>query len=462
MELGETTLLEPIEIGGIPVPVEGTVDIDDPSGITITLLAPGQSDPSSPGVVATVEVGPDGTFVLPDIPSPGEYEMVISKPGFATETRRIVLQPGQGLDDVEISLRPGNGVISGTVSAPGASARRRHRRRHRRHQPCRDRVAHRRATSDPSHCVTSPFPVSTPSRSAPRTSPPRPERSHSRRRAEPTFDVQLIPSTGSVSGRALVNGAPARGLTVTITGGDINRTTAVVSQGAAAGTYSFFNLPAPRTYTLTFSGADTIPQVRVVDLDPLAGTQNQTGIDVSLSPERTTVRGVVEDVDGTPASQATVSLTDGADELTILTADEPTRGTIRVLEHRARRLHAHRQSHRHGPRRHPGQRVGHEPRAGPHRASRPAGEPVGSGRRPRRGRAPVHDEAVRGRPVPGDAEAITTTDATGAYSFGALDAPVNYVVAVFASPDASDPLDSEVIRTQPGANIALPDFVVAR
>jgi hypothetical protein len=34
------------------------------------------------------------------------------------------------------------------------------------------------------------------------------------------------------------------------------------------------------------------------------------------------------------------------------------------------------------------------------------------------------------------------------------------VVAVFASPDASDPLDSEVVRTQPGADIVLPDFVI--
>ena len=120
VELGLVTQLEPIEIGGIPVPVEGTVAIDDPSGVTITLLAPGQADPSAPGVVATVEVAPDGTFVLPDIPSPGAYEMVVSKAGFATESRQIVLQPGQPLEGVEISLRPGNGVITGTVSAPGA------------------------------------------------------------------------------------------------------------------------------------------------------------------------------------------------------------------------------------------------------------------------------------------------------------------------------------------------------
>ena len=55
---------------------------------------------------------------------------------------------------------------------------------------------------------------------------------------------------------------------------------------------------------------------------------------------------------------------------------------------------------------------------------------------------------------------VTTTDATGSYRFSALDAPVDYVIAVFASPDASDPLDSEVIRTQPGANITVPDFVI--
>ena len=114
------------------------------------------------------------------------------------------------------------------------------------------------------------------------------------------FDAYLVPATGSISGTATIDGTPARGLTVTVTGGDTNRTTGVISQGAAAGTFSFGGLEAPGTYTLTFSGAGTIAQVRVVDLDPAAGRQDATGVDVSLSPVDTTVTGVVR---GTTISQ---------------------------------------------------------------------------------------------------------------------------------------------------------------
>ena len=462
VELGETTELDPIQIGGIPVPVEGVVGIDDPSGVTITLIAPGQADPNAPGVVATVEVAPDGSFVLPDIPSPGEYEMVISKPGFATETRRIVLQPGQGLEGVEISLRSGNGVIRGTVRSPGG--------------PLggatvvatdgTNRIETVSLTEGDVGSFTLrdlPVPAQyTVTINAPGYSTEARTVALATPTPESAFDVQLIPSTGSVSGRALVNGAPARGLRVTISGGDISRSTAVVSQGAAAGTYSFFNLPAPRTYTLTFSGAGTIPQVRVVDLDPLSGTQTQTGIDANLSPERTTVRGIVEDVDGTPASQATVSLTDGADQLTVLTADEPTRGRFEFADVApgAYTLTA--------------SRIGTVPVVILVNVSATNPVPDLTVRLGQQasvsGRVVAPDVGVRQYTMklyeaalfPVTPKATTTTDANGAYSFGALDAPVNYVVAVFASPDASDPLDSEVVRTQPGANIALPDFVILR
>jgi hypothetical protein len=211
---------------------------------------------------------------------------------------------------------------------------------------------------------------------------------------------------------------------------------------------------------LTFSGAGTIPQVRVVDLDPLAGTQTQTGIDVSLSPERTTVRGVVEDVDGSPASQATVSLTDGADDLVLLTADEPTPGQFDFANIRpgAYTLTA--------------SRIGTVPVVILVNVSSTNPVPDLTVRLGQQaslsGRVVAPDVAVRQYTMklydaalfPVTPRATTTTDATGAYSFGALDAPVSYVVAVFPSPDASDPLDSEVVRTQPGANIAVPDFIV--
>jgi hypothetical protein len=460
VKLGVPTPLPPIEIGGIPVPVAGTVDIDDPSGVTITLLAPGQTDPNTPGVVATVEVGADGTFVLPDVPSPGAYQMVVSKPGFATTTRGIVLQPGQPLDGVEITLAAGNGVISGSVSGPLGPLG----------------GARIRATDGTNEVETVSLTEGAVGTFALRNLPVPGQYSVTVTRdgsapeartisltndvSSSSFDVQLLPSVGSIQGRVVVNGQLARGLTVAISGGDVNRTTAVLSQGSGAATFSFFGLPAPRTYTLTFSGAGTIPQVRVVDLDPSSGTQNQTGVDVNLSPERTTVQGVVTDVDGSPASQATVTLTDGADPRVMLTADQPTTGAFQFsnVAPGAYTLTA--------------SRVGTEPVVVLVTVSATNPTPpinVQLGRQASlSGTITGFDPQVRQLTVrlylpalfPVTAFRTVQTDASGQYSFPALEAPASYVVAVFASSSAGVPLDSEVVQTQPGQNTVVPTIDV--
>jgi hypothetical protein len=52
------------------------------------------------------------------------------------------------------------------------------------------------------------------------------------------------------------------------------------------------------------------------------------------------------------------------------------------------------------------------------------------------------------------------TDASGRYSFSNLDAPADYVVAVYAGPTAADPLDSTTMRTEPGTVTTVPPFTV--
>ena len=52
------------------------------------------------------------------------------------------------------------------------------------------------------------------------------------------------------------------------------------------------------------------------------------------------------------------------------------------------------------------------------------------------------------------------TDASGRYSFSNLDAPADYVVAVYAGPTAADPLDSATMRTEPGTVTTVPAFTV--
>ena len=265
-------------------------------------------------------------------------------------------------------------------------------------------------------------------------------------------DVNLMPATGSISGRALVGGFPGRGLTVNISGGDLNRTTAVVSQGSSAGTYAFTNLPAPRTYTLTFSGAGVIPQVRVVDLDPNNGTQDQTGIDVLLSPETTAIEGIVRDSDEQPIAHATVRLTDGASERVMLTADEPTVGRFRFtdLAPGAYTLTA--------------SRTGAVPvtiLVNVSASVPPDPLTVTLGRQ-----ASVSGRILVGGEAPGQTYylklytpelfpisefATTQSDpATGRYTFTSLEAPATYVIGVFSAPTAGNALDSQIVRTTPG------------
>ncbi len=455
VKLGEPTVLEPIAIGGIPVPVAGTVDIEDPSGVTITLLAPGQTDPDAPGVVATVEVGADGSFVLADVPSPGAYQMVVSKPGFANTTRGIVLEPGQPLDGIEITLLPGNGTIEGTITdvtgplggatviaTDGTNTVETVSLT----QGARGTYALRNLAVPGQYTVTV-----TRENYAPeaRTVALTTESSSA------TFSTQLLASVGSVQGRVLVGGEVARGLKVTISGGDVNRATAVLSQGPAAGTFSFFGLHAPRTYTLTFSGAGTIPQVRVVDIDPGSGTGNQTGVDVSLSPERTTVMGMVRDVDGSPASQATVTLSDGADDLVMLTADEPSVGTFAFsnVAPGAYTLTA--------------SRVGTEPivilvNITASTPVPPINVQLGQ-QASLSGSVFGFDPTVETRTVklytpalyPVEAFRVVETDSNGNYSFPALEAPSTFVVSVFPSATSGQDTDSETVRTQPGRDISV-------
>jgi type II secretory pathway pseudopilin PulG len=458
--LGEPTTLEPIEIGGVPVEVAGAVDVGEATGVTVSLVVPGQLNPDGSSVIATVPVGPDGSFALPDVPSPGVYQLIVEAPGFAPETRDVVLQPGRPLSGIDISLRPGNGLIQGTVFGPDGAL-----------------GGVRIVATDGSReietvsltegavgtfalrdlAVPGQYTI-TLSRDGfsqeARVVTLAPEQT------ETSFDARLIPAIGSIQGRALVSGVPTRGLTVSISGGDVNRTTAVLSQGATPGSYGFFGLPAPGTYTLTFSGANTIPQVRVIDLDPNVGAQNAQGVDVSLSPERTTVSGLVRDVDGTPAAQAMVALSDGGDTITFLTADDP-RGQFSFANVR--------------------------PGAYTLTASRSGTLPVTvlvnvSATQPTppidlqlglqasiTGRVTGYDPAVRTLRVdlfrPGDLGSGTPiasvlTDSSGRYTFTGLDAPASFVVAVFDNAGTADPLNIRVVTTQPGVSTSVPDIPV--
>lgn len=463
VEPGQPQDLPPVAVGGIPVEVSGQIEAENPadlSGATVAVVAEGITDADA--IVATTEVGPDGTFSLPAIPSPGAYQLIVAKPGFAIERRELVLAPGEGVGDLELSLQPGNGLIAGSVSDENG-------------QPLGGVTVRAVDGSTAIETVSltdgavGTFRVRdlpTPGQYTVTLSRPgyiNETRTIALDDAQQIGNLaaRLVPSTGSISGRATIGGQPAPGLTVTLTGGDDVLTTAVVSQGASAGAYGFTGLEAPGTYTLTFAGPDVIPQVRVVDLDPFSGVTDIGGIDVALSAESTTVSGVVRDTDNSLEPQATVTLSDGSMTRTFLTADEPA-GAFEFTDVApgAYTLTA--------------SRTGTDPvvtlvnvapSAPPQVLDLQLGVQASLS-----GSVTGYDSAnvtltVRlfdpalfpnGEPIE-----TTQTDGSGNYEFLSLDAPTVYVVAVYDSASAADPLDSVAIETIPGQDTSVPLFTVS-
>lgn len=462
---GESSPLEPVAVGGLPVEVGGSIEAEDPadlSGVMITLVAESGLAVDGDALVASVAVSPDGTFTLEDVPSPGVYELLVEKPGFATERRTVVVEPGEGLGDLELSLQPGNGIVAGSVTDE-------------RGQPlggvtisATDQVTTVETVSLTEGAVGTfrvrnlPTPAQyTVTISRPGYISETRTVALSEGQLVGNFNAQLVPAIGEINGRATIDGVPEQGLSVTLTGGDVVRTTAVVSQGPAAGSFGFNQLPAPGTYTLTFSGANVIPQVRVIDINPFSGSPIVSGVDVSLSPERTVVRGTVSGVGGDPEPQATVILSDGTNVYTFLTADEPA-GEFEFsdVSPGAYTLTA--------------SRSGTDPVVRLVNVSPTAGAPIQNLQLGRQaslnGRVDGFDSTARSVTLRlflpeqfpnGDSLDVTQTDATGAYTFLSLDAPTTYVVAVYVNENAADPLDSVAIETQPSDPKTVPAFTVS-
>ena len=461
---GEGATLEPVTVGGIPVEVAGTVDAEDPSdlsGVTISLVARGQVDPDGTALVSTVDVSPDGTFSLEGVPSPGVYQLLVEKPGFATDRRDVVVEPGEDIADIEVSLRPGNGIVSGSVTGPDGS-------------PLGGVMI---SATDGTTTVETVSLTDGAAGTFRVRNLPTPgqytvtvskdgyiDETRTVALAEGqlvgNFNARLVPAIGSITGRSTVGGTPEQGLQVTLTGGEVTRTTAVVSQGAAAGTYGFDELPAPGTYTLTFTGENVIPQVRVVELNPFQGNQDIGGIDVSLSPERTVVRGTVRDTDGSLEPGADVVLSDGTNTFRFLTADDPP-GEFEFSDVApgAYTLTA--------------SRTGTDPVVQLVNVSPTSGAPVVDLRLGTQaslsGRVDGFDPTTRTLTLRlfkpeqfpgGQPDATTSTDAGGNYTFTSLSAPTTYVIAVYASENAADPLDSVAIETQPSTDKTVPTFTV--
>lgn len=314
-----------LALTGLPGSVSGRVLADDPTGATATLVVEGVAADDVDAVAATVDVSADGTFSLTDIPTPQRYTLKVDRNGSATALRTIDLGPGEQLEGLEITLDVGAGVITGTVTSAGFPVP--------------------GATIEVSDGTTSISTVSLTEGlvgaytlrdlSVPGTYTLTVTAERFARASQvvtltddnprPIVPLFLTPSVGRIAGQVVDSGGrPLGGVTVRVTGGDVDASSATVSvAGDRLGTFNVTDLPVPGAYTVTFSRPGFIDQVVLAALEPVGDRFNATGLNVALRRQAVTVQGTVVDVNGQPAARATVTLTNGTTTRTVRTADSP-------------------------------------------------------------------------------------------------------------------------------------------
>ncbi|HLI55003.1 MAG TPA: carboxypeptidase-like regulatory domain-containing protein [Acidimicrobiales bacterium] len=383
---GQSVSAVDITLGGLPGTISGQVVGADPSGAVLTLEIPGaggaqaaaaaavnaappatpsspapaaaaatptttaggaatgaslsaaSSDPSAPPTPAAQGAGPTivtsqtlsstGDFTLANVPSPGTFDLVVVKAGYAPAVAEVDLAGGESRSGVVITLHKGDGSISGTVSTAAG--------------PLGGATI---AASDGTSTVSSvsettpgsvgdfqldnlPTPdtltvVVTAAGYASQTL----SVSLAAHQQLTGLSVVLVPGSGSISGTVTTAGQPAGGVTVTATNGQQTVSTVTLSIGNV-GTYQLSGLVSPGAYTLTFSRPDLTSQTRAVSL-----TTSQpavTGVDADLVADTASVYGTITQTNGQPVHQVTVQLSSGTTTYQVISADSPTPGAYEI------------------------------------------------------------------------------------------------------------------------------------
>jgi 5-hydroxyisourate hydrolase-like protein (transthyretin family) len=284
-----------VRLGGLPATISGKVVADSVQGASITLEVPGTpvgsaGTPSTAlsiaagAVLQTAPVGADGSFALANVPSPSVYDLVVTEPGFATETQRIDVAGGENRQGVTITLRKGDGLISGHVTSVRGPVK----------------GASITATYNSTAVQTISLSQGDPGGFTLRSLPTPASFSvvvTADGFAAQTVTLSLAPgqqltgvgitlggASGALSGQVITraNGQPAPGVTVTVTNGVLSVQTVTQTLGSP-GTWDVQGLPVPSTYTVTFSRGDLASQSLSVALDAFgtATTQSAPGTSVT-------------------------------------------------------------------------------------------------------------------------------------------------------------------------------------
>lgn len=450
-----------VRLGGLPASISGTVTGPSPAGATVTLeLASGSSAGSAGAgaVLQTTSTGADGSFALADVPSPSVYDVVVTKPGFATETQLVDVGGGENRSGITIELPQGDGLISGQVNSTtgplgGATI-----------------TATYGSTTVQTVSLTQghvgaftlrnlPTPatfsiVVSESGLADQTL------SLSLSQAQQLTGVSVTLAGASASLAGLVttaaDGQPASGVTVTVTNGSLTVSTVTASTGSV-GSWTVAGLPVPDIYTVTFSRADLASQTVSVGLNAFGAvasssvTDSASAVDASLQSATAVLQGITSQQGNgggapSPTGEVSISLTSSGATFQVTSASVPAGelghyevdrippGTYTVSVSRPGSLTtstiitlAAGDVHTYDP-------VIAQPASIAGTISDSNGHPLSG--------AVV--QLFLAANYPNTPTASTTTDSSGHYSFPTVDAPQNYVVE-FSYPSVGSPQASATI-----------------
>jgi hypothetical protein len=335
-----------VQLGGLPGSVSGTVTGSSPGGAIVALDVESTDPALSSAVAASTTAGSSGEFQLANVPSPANYQLVVSKPGYATATQDVSLDSGESDTGVTIMLALGDGSLAGTVSGPkgplggatisatgGTSG-----------SPITSStvsLTRGKVGSFVLHNLPTPgtFTVVV---TAPGFAGQTLSVSLAQAEQLTGISVLLTRGSGSIKGKVTgAGGAPLGGITVTVSGGPLSISTVTLSKGKGAngtGTYQFSGLPVPGTYEVAFSGPGLQAETREVVLVPpgtttpsLPGTAANPGrLDVVMEPSTAAIYGKVTDIKGGALAGIGVNVASGTTSYSVTSANIPVMGEYEI------------------------------------------------------------------------------------------------------------------------------------
>ena len=438
-------------LSGQPASISGRVMAEDPSGAMAVLVVAADSiDSDVPAEAQRVEVATDGSFLLTDVPSPGFYELIIEKAGFAAEARSVSVRGGQAVEGIEIVLREGVGIVSGLVEGPAGALGNVT-------VEISDGSTNRRTFTLTTEGDVGTFTLrDLPTPAAYTLTVSRPGFTtetlsivlDDSRSEVDDLRIRLSSALGSIAGRVTsTDGSVVGSALITITGADVQRTTRSMS---ATGAYLITDLPTPGSYAVTVAAPGFVSQTQAVELGATDTGNDLRGVDAALAADTGTVEGIVRDDDGNELGSVRVSLTNGDAVFTGYSADAADQlGRFRI------------------DRIPPGTYTATFTRAGS--ATSALLVTITSGLVTEQDVVLAPQASISGQILEdGIARAGSvvrlykieefdttvlaevTTGANGRYTFAGLEAPQDYVVAVALAPGSSTLIASEIVSAIPG------------